>query len=502
MLICRSVRLACYEKPKKLPVGLRIDRIGTTWETCRIVYARPRPCIISKSTNISISTRCDITKEELKENIVLKLDYKNFVDYLIYPKKTWEKIESRYIRPLLHDQPPKEPGALLYGPPGVGKTSVIETIANYLGLHLVSIISSSVLSPYIGESEKMLKQKLEEAERNEPSIVKLDDAEWLLMKRKSLAGRGGAEAIVSSSMLQLLLDRLPRWKINKRRILAIVTTNVSPEVLDPALIRSGRLGRKPIFVPLPNYEAIYTLMIKYGVDKKIGAEKTEEYAKKLTNLGINMADVKDVIMDLLEGKEPDLEETTGGGYIKPVPWHIYTGWDYNKLKEYILPESLKSPKTRLYVALPTPLAEALVVQYLVYLGKSVVLLVDDRQFDEAIYTAETSNAVLVVDTETIHEDVQKIIYRRAKVPVIFIGETHPPFTVKITLNTDILYNVFPRKHIVRIFLDYYGIKYKEKDLEEFIESAYDKVYDILPELKYWAINLDLERIIDYINVRL
>ena len=472
---------------------------------CRVIYANPLPCVVNETTIIDIVDRCDLTIEELKYNILLTLKYSGFEDYLIYPKKTWEKIHTRYLGPLMDGRKPREPGGLLHGPPGTGKTSIIDTIADAVGLYVVPIVSGEVLSPYVGESEEKLKNKLDEAETHEPSLVKLDDAEWLLGKRRGVLDRGGAEVFTTASMLQILLERLPRWKKKGRIIVALVATNVNPETLDPALVRSGRLGREPIFVPLPNYEAVWTLMEKLGVMKYISHEKAEEYCKKLVNLGLNMADVRDVIEQIIENKgqkEPDIEEKESRGYVRPVPSKLYASKEiFDILDKYLTEDMFRSKKFRVYVNLSSTIAEPIIVQYLVNKGIPVILLSDERFVDEAVLTASTSNAVLLVDADLISDEIFKIIHLTSRSPVIFMGSkggsripAYVPMKVVLT-HEFITSSVSRMKEVFKLVLQYYNVKMKDEEIDKIVKSTTPtELLRKIETIKFWLSDADVSKL--------
>ena len=239
ILPCEVVRFACWEKPLVFPYLAVVPRLGYVFGNCKVVYAKPVPCVISQSSVVEFVERCDVFEEPLKHNVMLKLRYAKTIDYLIYPKNVWETVKYRYFEPLSEGKTPREPGLLLHGPPGTGKTSMLDLLGLSLGLHIVEVTPDSILSKWVGESERNIRKLLNEAENLEPSIVKLDDAEWIVKSRHFSATLADAGGTVSLTLLNILLNRIALWKRRDRKVLAAVATNISPSRIDPALLRSG-----------------------------------------------------------------------------------------------------------------------------------------------------------------------------------------------------------------------------------------------------------------------
>src|SRR2546426_4338038 len=90
--------------------------------------------------------------------------------------------------------PPK--GVLLYGPPGTGKTLIAKAVANEAGANFYSIQGPEIMSKYYGQSEERLREKFEEAQKNAPSILFIDELDSIAPRREEVTGeverRGGA----------------------------------------------------------------------------------------------------------------------------------------------------------------------------------------------------------------------------------------------------------------------------------------------------------------------
>ncbi len=159
--------------------------------------------------------------------------------------KVREMIELPLKHPELFErlgiEPPK--GILLHGPPGTGKTLLAKAVANESGVRFFVINGPEVMSKFYGESEENLRKIFEQAEKNAPSIVFIDELDAIAPKREEV--RGEVEKRVVSQLLTLLDGLKSRGKI-----IVIGATNI-PNAIDPALRRPGRFDRE-IELGVPN----------------------------------------------------------------------------------------------------------------------------------------------------------------------------------------------------------------------------------------------------------
>jgi transitional endoplasmic reticulum ATPase len=143
--------------------------------------------------------------------------------------------------PLRHPQvfhtvgvpPPK--GVLLYGPPGTGKTMIARAVAAETGAFLFTINGPEILSKIPGESEMKLRKAFEEAEKNSPAIIFIDEIDSIAPKREK---SGDVEKRIVSQLLTLMDGIRPN-----SNVVVIAATN-RPNVLDPALRRFGRFDHE------------------------------------------------------------------------------------------------------------------------------------------------------------------------------------------------------------------------------------------------------------------
>lgn len=136
-------------------------------------------------------------------------------------------------------------GVLLYGPPGTGKTLIARAIASETKLHFFRVNGPEIIHKFYGESEARLREIFEEAAREAPSIIFIDEIDAISPKRAEVLG--DVEKRVVAQLLALM-DGM----VSRGQVVVIGATNI-PEVIDPALRRPGRFDRE-IVLPVPNTE--------------------------------------------------------------------------------------------------------------------------------------------------------------------------------------------------------------------------------------------------------
>jgi transitional endoplasmic reticulum ATPase len=139
--------------------------------------------------------------------------------------------------------PPK--GILLTGPPGCGKTLLAKAIATESQVNFISIKGPALLSKYIGESEKGVREVFHKARQASPCIIFFDEIDALVPMRSS----GGSDSHVSERILSQFLVELDGIE-ELKGVLILGATN-RPDIIDPAILRPGRFDRI-VEIPLPD----------------------------------------------------------------------------------------------------------------------------------------------------------------------------------------------------------------------------------------------------------
>ncbi|ORZ12217.1 P-loop containing nucleoside triphosphate hydrolase protein [Absidia repens] len=147
-------------------------------------------------------------------------------------------------------KPPR--GILLYGPPGCSKTTLVKVIASSSGASFLSINGAQLYSPYVGDSEKVVRTTFQKARSSAPAIIFLDETEAIVGKRDMGSGGSGGGDSVQERILSTLLNEMDGVELAES-VLVVGATN-RPDMLDAALLRPGRFDRL-IYVPPPDLEA-------------------------------------------------------------------------------------------------------------------------------------------------------------------------------------------------------------------------------------------------------
>jgi transitional endoplasmic reticulum ATPase len=131
-------------------------------------------------------------------------------------------------------EPPK--GVLLYGPPGTGKTLMAKAVANETNANFISVKGPQLLSKWVGESEKAIRETFRKARQVEPTVIFFDELDSLAPSRGQEMGNNVSERMVNQLLTEL--DGLEEMG----NVMVIGATN-RPDMIDPALLRSGRFDR-------------------------------------------------------------------------------------------------------------------------------------------------------------------------------------------------------------------------------------------------------------------
>src|SRR3989344_1912479 len=210
-----------------------------------VVDTQPKqgPVIITDLTQVTLNPEA----VEMRDEKVLEVTYEDVGGLQEEIVKVREMVELPLKHPEIFErlgiEAPK--GVLLHGPPGTGKTLLAKAVANETNSNFILINGPEIMSKFYGQSEENLRRKFEEAEKNAPSIIFIDEIDAIAMKREE--SRGEVERRVVAQLLALMDGLKSRGKV-----VVIAASNI-PNQLDPALRRPGRFDRE-IEIGVPDKE--------------------------------------------------------------------------------------------------------------------------------------------------------------------------------------------------------------------------------------------------------
>ncbi|MCD6468049.1 MAG: CDC48 family AAA ATPase [Thermoplasmata archaeon] len=196
-----------------------------------------------------------------------------------------EAVEWPIIKPDVFKRmgikPPR--GILLYGPPGTGKTLLAKAVANESNANFISIKGPEVLSKWVGESEKAIRELFKRAKQVAPTIVFLDELDALAPRRGTYSGSHVTESIVNQLLTSI--DGLESME----GVVIIGATN-RPDIIDPGLLRPGRFDRL-LLVPSPDKKSRLEILKIHTRDMPLAKDvHLEEIAEKCE--GYSGADIE------------------------------------------------------------------------------------------------------------------------------------------------------------------------------------------------------------------
>jgi transitional endoplasmic reticulum ATPase len=205
-------------------------------------------------------------KKELQEAVEWPIKYRDVFDYA----KT---------------RPPK--GILLYGPPGTGKTLLAKAAANESEANFISIKGPELLSKWVGESERGVREIFHKARQAAPCVIFMDELDSLVPTR---GGGFGDNQVTERVISQVLTEMDGLEELND--VVIIGATN-RPELIDPALLRPGRFDRL-LYVPTPDLDARKEIFKIHIRDRPLGKDISVDELARRTE-GYSGADIQAVV---------------------------------------------------------------------------------------------------------------------------------------------------------------------------------------------------------------
>ena len=278
-------------------MGRRIDLV--------VISTNPSgPIIINNSTEIIVSEESSKAVEIAKGGGgTASITYEDIGGLGDAVSRVREMIELPLRHPELFKrlgvEAPK--GVLLHGPPGTGKTLLAKAVANETNSSFYTIGGPEIMSKYHGESEERLRNVFEQAEKNAPSIIFIDEIDSIAPKREEVTGE--VERRIVAQLLSLMDGMTSRGKV-----VVIAATN-RVDAIDPALRRPGRFDRE-IEIGVPNRDGrLEVLQIHtrgMPLDKDVNLEKLADISHGFVGADLQ-ALAKEAAMRALRRVLPDMD---------------------------------------------------------------------------------------------------------------------------------------------------------------------------------------------------
>jgi cell division protease FtsH len=230
----------------------------------------------NKTTTFKNVAGLDEEKDELKE----------IVDFLKSPKK-YIQVGARI---------PK--GVLLVGPPGTGKTLLAKAVAGEAGVPFFSISGSDFVEMFVGVGASRVRDLFEEAKKNSPCIVFIDEIDAVARRRGT--GMGGGHDEREQTLNQLLVE-MDGFGVNEGIIVMAATNRV--DILDPAILRPGRFDRK-VSVGRPDVKGREEILQVHAKGKPLGDDVDLKQVAQ-TTAGFTGADLENLLNEAAIGAARD-----------------------------------------------------------------------------------------------------------------------------------------------------------------------------------------------------
>lgn len=228
-------------------------------------------------------------KEEIRKSIIYPFTHKEL--YKMYGQKAGE-------------------GILLYGPPGCGKTMMAKAAAKECGADFISVKTSSIVSKWVGASEKNVKQVFDTARSSERAIIFFDEIDSIAVRRSE--SEEYAKRVVNE-----LLAQMDGVDTSHDNLLVLAATN-EPWAIDPALRRPGRFS-KLVFIPEPDMEARIAI---FGIQLKQRPIADDVNTQELARITVSYSGA-DIAAICKEAADIPLGEALRGGEARKIKMHDF-----------------------------------------------------------------------------------------------------------------------------------------------------------------------------------
>ncbi|MFH1823551.1 MAG: CDC48 family AAA ATPase [archaeon] len=293
-----------------------------------------KPSIITETTELILNPKAvDISEEKIPE-----VTYEDIGGLQEEIKKVREMVELPLKHPEIFERlgidPPR--GVLLYGPPGTGKTLLAKAVANESEANFILLNGPEIMSKFYGESEKKVREIFEQAEKNAPSIIFIDEIDAIAPKREESYGEVERRVV---SQLLTMMDGLQ----SRGRIVVIGATN-RPNALDEAIRRPGRFDRE-ISINVPDKAGRESILKIHSRNMPLTKDVKISELAAITHgfVGADLSSLtKEAAMNVLRRLLPTIKLKED----QPIPQEFYnklqvTGDDFKEALKVVRPSAMR-----------------------------------------------------------------------------------------------------------------------------------------------------------------
>jgi len=473
-VICESITVKCrvkwvreQEAVEELVLSMLKERdvvyVGDSIEMadakCEVVKAEPDSgCEVYPLTEVSVSQILDVDVRHVGNVVVVRENGK----VLVWDSITWNKVFNTIIKPLRDGGKPLSNGYRLAGLPGVGKTELSRLIGYMSGAYTISVDSGTLLSKWVGESEKRLRNVFRRLMSTPgPGVLILNDFDTLLSGGRTITEVGSE---VYSNLLNIFNNYFDALVGTDKVVIA--TTNMAAPAIDAAIRR--RLV--PIYIPPPTTDAVKVWLaeepqVVVEAMKVLGKEQVEGFVIREAMRGASWGHIVRALQIAIAMKQPESvfeEEFAGYRLLNP---YLAMPEVPTAVRNHVIQVAGSEPAFKAIPGIGEVTADYASVKYTalarvlafivgqVY-NKHVVVLLNPQFIQDAIAVTKQLNGILLVHGLLDVDSLRLVL--DADVPVLF--ETMP---VEARVALPVLYVVpsLPqfREYLFNAVNSFYGI---------------------------------------------
>jgi len=201
-----------------------------------------------RNWSLHVPSATDTSWDDIGGLYEIKSELKELIQWPIHHQDILQKFNM-----------PFSGGALLYGPPGCGKTLLAKAAAHSCDANFLCVNGPELLQMWMGESERSIREIFSAARLAAPCVIFFDEIDSLAPKRTNA---GCKDSDMASRIVAQILCEIDGLSKSRQEGIVVIGATNRPASIDPALLRPGRLGNKLLHVPLPDHEARKSIMTK------------------------------------------------------------------------------------------------------------------------------------------------------------------------------------------------------------------------------------------------